>query len=173
METQRDAGKPSLGSRLSSLAVRARGRASAFISGLCEGRALPGLELKLKSGAGLRLDPSTHGALSSPAGLSKWPQRRQGPSVGFESRTPSLARFSRELRALGAGGRESRACPRCSSLARLLRGPGNCCCLARQEGWRGESCPCPAVLPGLCSWAGGQGDPGQKQEMLHGQVDGL
>lgn len=52
MEPQRGAGKQSLGSRFSSLAVKARGRASAFTSEPSGARAPPGLELKLEISAG-------------------------------------------------------------------------------------------------------------------------
>lgn len=84
MEPQRDSAEPTLASRFSSLAARARGRASAFISELCGGRALPGLELKLEIRAGLRLGPGTRAAAPSsaaalsPPAVSKGPERRQG-----------------------------------------------------------------------------------------------
>lgn len=93
-------------------------------------------------------------------------------SVGFESRTQSFAQFSFELRALGAAdGRErSRHCLCCVSLARVLRGPWSYCGLDSQEGWRRDSCLCPASLAVLCSWAGAR-DPGQKQWMLHWKMD--
>lgn len=87
MEQRRDAAKPSLGSRFSSLAVRARRRASAFISELCAGRALPGLELKveIRAGAGAQAGPwhmrccSQLSCCSVPSSsVSKGPERRQG-----------------------------------------------------------------------------------------------